>query len=255
MMGKDPAFLFYYVDFAYGTRKMSFEEKGAYITLICEQADSGHLEMKDIERVLGNHLPIWDAICCKYIKDSEGKYYNEILEKHLLKRRRFTESRKMNLKSSHMDSHTVTHMDAHMENENRNIDINESISKEEDKEEKGILAEVVHPLQKYINENFLNVAKIKKQLSNEDCERILADFPKAKIKETLEAMENKKDLTKKYLSVNLTLRNWLKRDGNGTHQQSSGNGKSKRGEIDKGEIEAELIKQYGKKDTTGLFEG
>lgn len=121
-MAKDPAFLFYYQDFAYGTRKLTFEEKGAYIELLCEQADSGHLSINDIKRILKNSFHIWDAICEKFITDDKGCFYNEVLELHLLKRRNFTESRKNNLKGKHK----ATHMDTHMEdvNENTNEDLN-----------------------------------------------------------------------------------------------------------------------------------
>jgi len=116
---KDPAFLFYYQDFAWGTRKMTFEEKGCYIELLCEQADTGHLTIEDIKRILRDSFPIWDAICNKFDKDDNGKFYNSILDEHLFKRRKFTEGRKNNLKGTHKGKH----MDKHMENED--IDINE----------------------------------------------------------------------------------------------------------------------------------
>ena len=119
-MAKDPAFLFYYQDFAYGTRKMTFAEKGAYIELLCEQADTGHLSMEDIKRILKNDFPIWGIICCKFITDENGNFYNKVLDEHITKRRKYTESRKKNLKGSHMDSH----MNEHMENENENRNVN-----------------------------------------------------------------------------------------------------------------------------------
>jgi hypothetical protein len=76
LTAKDPAFLFYYQDFQHGTRKMTFEEKGAYIELLCEQADCGHLSLEDIKRILNGHTPIWDSICCKFIVDEFGLFYN-----------------------------------------------------------------------------------------------------------------------------------------------------------------------------------
>jgi len=118
-MAKDPAFLFYYQDFAYGTRRMTFEEKGAYIELLCEQADSGHLLLSDIKRILNSHYHIWDSICSKFIKDGDGKYFNKVLDEHLDKRKKYTESRKNNLKGSHMDKHMGKHMEN--VNENRNV--------------------------------------------------------------------------------------------------------------------------------------
>ncbi len=117
-MSKDPAFLFYYQDFAWGTRKMTFEEKGCYIELLCEQADSGHLSLADIKRILNDSFSIWDSICNKFRKDEEGLFFNVILDDHIKKRKKYTESRKKNL----MGSHKETHMKAHMENVNENED-------------------------------------------------------------------------------------------------------------------------------------
>lgn len=119
-MTKDPAFLFYYQDFAYGTRRMTFAEKGAYIELLCEQADSGHLTLENIKRILKDSFSIWDSICSKFIVDENGNYYNEVLDNHLNKRKKYTESRRNNLKSSHMGSH----MGQHMVNVNTNVNVN-----------------------------------------------------------------------------------------------------------------------------------
>lgn len=124
-MAKDPAFLFYYQDFAYGTRKMTWEEKGVYIELLCEQADIGHLSINDIQRVLKNSMHIWNSICYKFAQDDNGCFYNEILETHINKRKKYTESRRNNLKTPHMNSHMKPHMKPHMENVNENRNENE----------------------------------------------------------------------------------------------------------------------------------
>ena len=39
-MSKDPAFLFYYQDFMWGTRFFTREQRGLFIEFMCEQADS-----------------------------------------------------------------------------------------------------------------------------------------------------------------------------------------------------------------------
>lgn len=70
----------------------------------------------------------------------------------------------------------------------------------------------LHPLQKYIFKTFSNISKIKNQLTKEECERLLKQYSKENVNNILEQMENKQDLTKKYTSVNLTLRSWLKRN-------------------------------------------
>ena len=70
----------------------------------------------------------------------------------------------------------------------------------------------VHNLQLYVKEHFENVSKLKKQLTFEQCETLVSKYDRQKIADTLLAMENKADLSKKYVSVYLTLSTWLKRD-------------------------------------------
>ncbi len=65
-------------------------------------------------------------------------------------------------------------------------------------------------LQLHIEKSYLKVAKMKKQLTIEESNRITSEFENKVIDEVLQAMENKADLLKKYDSVNLTLRNWIK---------------------------------------------
>jgi len=131
-MSKDPAFLFYYQDFAYGTRRMTFEEKGCYIELLCEQADSGHLSIREIKRILKNSFPIWNTICNKFIEDDKGHFFNKVLDEHILKRRNYTESRKMNLKGSHMNKHMKLHMEDEDVNVNKDIVVVKNINEYKD---------------------------------------------------------------------------------------------------------------------------
>lgn len=65
----------------------------------------------------------------------------------------------------------------------------------------------VHPLQKYVK-TLANVSKLKKQLTYEECERLIEKFPKKLIEEVLLSMENRNTLTKDYQSVNLTIQKW-----------------------------------------------
>lgn len=84
---------------------------------------------------------------------------------------------------------------------------------EEYKEEKEVY---IHPLQKFISDNLPTVSKLEIQLTNEQCEKLIGEFNKDSIKDILESMENSKQLTKKYKSVNLTVRSWIK-----TRQQNN----------------------------------
>lgn len=55
------------------------------------------------------------------------------------------------------------------------------------------------------------VGTLKKQLTEEEAERILSKYEKKDILEVLLDMDNKPDLKKKYLSVGRTLQTWLNR--------------------------------------------
>lgn len=79
----------------------------------------------------------------------------------------------------------------------------------------------VHALQKYVSENLKNVSRLRDQLTKEECEKLIARFNKAVIQKVLIAMENKKDLTKKYVSVYLTLLNWCERENGSTGENKA----------------------------------
>lgn len=92
-MSKDPAFLFYSSDFLTGTCCMSNEQKGKYITLMCLQHQKGHLSEKDMNKICGDYD---EDIFDKFTKDEEGKFYNERLEEEIQKRKKYSESRRLN---------------------------------------------------------------------------------------------------------------------------------------------------------------
>lgn len=74
----------------------------------------------------------------------------------------------------------------------------------------------------WILENCPQVAKMKEPFTEAQFLKISKDFSRELIKETIEAMHNKKDLLKKYNSANLTLRSWinLKNQKNGQSTKS-----------------------------------
>jgi len=114
-MAKDPAFLFYPNDFTSGTRFMTDEQVGKYIRLLCAQFDCGHLteeQMILICKSYDNH------IFSKFIKDSDGKFYNERLEIEKVKRKNFCKSRGKNREGKKKTSNSY---DSHMENENEDV--------------------------------------------------------------------------------------------------------------------------------------
>lgn len=131
-MAKDPAILFYPNDYIGGTMGMSFEEKGAYMELLMVQFNRGHMTSHMIAQAVGQH---WVNIQHKFVQDKDGLWYNLRLEKEILRRKNFTESRRNNLSGKNQytkndkieSAHLGGHVTSHMENKN----INENISTNE----------------------------------------------------------------------------------------------------------------------------
>jgi len=143
---KDPAFLFYFQDFLVGTSFMTLEEIGAYIKILCFQADRGPLREQDILKKIP--APIWNAICCKFKKDKDT-YFNARLQEEVAKRKNYTESRRKNL---HMGKHMKPHMNKHMENVNE--DVNKDINRIKDSKDKGSVDLIVTDLNCVLGTNY-----------------------------------------------------------------------------------------------------
>jgi hypothetical protein len=111
-MAKDPAVLFYTQDFLVGTMTMSYEQKGKYITLLCLQHQKGKLTLKDLQSIL-NEEDI--EIAEKFIKESDGFYYNQKLKFESERRKNYSESRRKNLMNKHKNSHMVNDINSHLE--------------------------------------------------------------------------------------------------------------------------------------------
>ena len=86
------------------------------------------------------------------------------------------------------------------------INLNKNSNKNSDKNK------TIHPLQKWIDGNCMQVKQLKRQLSYSECENIVKDYKPEDIKAILMQMENYKSLLKNYVSVNLTLRRWLEKN-------------------------------------------
>jgi hypothetical protein len=128
-MGKDPAFLFYSSDFLTGTYTMTDEQVGKYIRLLCLQHQHGHLHQNHMDSIIKTTD---DVIYSKFIKDSDGKYYNQRLQDEIEKRVKYTDSRSLNgslggrpLKAygSDMDMNSKTICEPY-ENHSENVIIN-----------------------------------------------------------------------------------------------------------------------------------
>lgn len=96
-MAKDPAILWYYNDYLTGTEELTFEQQGAYMRLLCKQADRGHLSLEFIEKILGKSFAkIWPVIKEKFKKDEDGLFYNERVDTEKNRRVNFLNRQKEN---------------------------------------------------------------------------------------------------------------------------------------------------------------
>lgn len=84
---KPPAFLLYARDFTSGTAHFSPAEVGAYMRCLCYQWECGGVPADDIvrlARIVGDSVDatrvLWDVICTKFRKLTDGFYWNPRLE-------------------------------------------------------------------------------------------------------------------------------------------------------------------------------
>lgn len=73
------SFKFEYESWIAGTAFLSRKEKGAYIDLLCVQADKGHLTLQEIKDILNGDFDCWEKLKSKFTEEN-GKYYNRKLE-------------------------------------------------------------------------------------------------------------------------------------------------------------------------------
>lgn len=132
-MAKDPAVLFYTSDFLSGTLTMNNEEVGKYIKLLCLQHQKGRLTEKDMLCICSTYV---EDVYSKFIKDDNGLYYNERMEKESIRRKNYSLSRKKNVLARYEPTYEATyeatyvkHMETETETENRNVNINKRYRK------------------------------------------------------------------------------------------------------------------------------
>jgi len=121
-MSKDPAFLFYHQDFFTGVSDMTNEEVGAYIKCLCIQASKGGISEKHMLIICQSH-EVHNSIKVKFILNTETNLFeNARLKNEIEKRKKYSESRSINRKSSKKIKENTIDIsksyDKHMENEN-----------------------------------------------------------------------------------------------------------------------------------------
>lgn len=201
-MAKDPAFLFYSQDFIVGVQTMNFEDRGKYITILAQMHQQGRMKEETIRFLVGS---VSDTLRLKFLIDENGFWHNERLEQETERRKIFTESRRNNgLKGGRpqkgkknkkpnenlVDNHMGNHMEDVNENENETKNKKEAIVK-------------IEPIYKKINSKLI--------LTEDEFEKLMLHYSKDEIDNVLERIENYAD-NKKYKSLYLTAKNWLKLD-------------------------------------------
>ena len=134
-MAKDPAVLFYTQDFLVGTMTMNYEQKGKYITLLCLQHQKGKLTLKDLQTIL-NEEDI--DVAEKFIKESDGFYYNQKLKFESERRKNYSESRRKNLMNKHKNSHMVNDINSHLETGTATVTVTGNKTENENENETSI---------------------------------------------------------------------------------------------------------------------
>lgn len=128
-MGKDPAVLFYTSDFLSKTEMFTFEQKGQYIHLLCNQHQNGHMPNDYMLRILGDKLnPVWS----KFQEDEKGYWYHDRMDKEKERRSKYSESRRLNISHRYESTHEDTYvgrMKPHMETVTETITVNKVFRK------------------------------------------------------------------------------------------------------------------------------
>jgi hypothetical protein len=218
-MAKDPAFLFYYSDFLVGTDDLTNEETGAFIRCLCFQAAKGPLSEKHMIKICSSH-DVHNAIKKKFTAQPDGTFLNERLQIEIEKRAAFSESRRQNRmnkgktkKSEKSNQNHINNIsfsyDQHMENENENE--NEIVIKNKNDENENFANSQIcnHPFVETLKKNYPEISKMQKPLTDDQAEFLEMNFDRKTIFETFDAMENHKNLCKKYRSTFLTVKSWM----------------------------------------------
>ena len=135
-MAKDPAVLFYPNDFIASTFLWTSAETGVYIRLLCYQQINGHITSNEFEKLCEG----FDKVKSKFVKDEDGLYYNERMEREILKRFKYVNALRENGAKGGRPS-TKNQLDNLLANQLRNRNRNKDIIKdnrgrgEEEKEE------------------------------------------------------------------------------------------------------------------------
>lgn len=92
---KDPALLFYTANFLTETRRMSYEQIGKYIKLICFQHQTGHISEDEFFEIVSEKD---GAILQLFQVDKDGLFFIPHVDEEINRRIRYSISRSENAK-------------------------------------------------------------------------------------------------------------------------------------------------------------
>lgn len=92
-MAKDPAVLFYTSDFLSGTAFFTYEQRGQYITLLCEQHQLWAIPEHHMIAVCGS---LESPVVKKFKVGKDGQYYHQRMRDEAIRRKKYSESRRKN---------------------------------------------------------------------------------------------------------------------------------------------------------------
>jgi hypothetical protein len=121
-MSKDPAVLFFTSDFLAGTSFFTYEQRGQYITLLCEQHQLYSIPEDHIILVCGS---LDSPVAKKFIRDNDGTYYQHRMREESEKRKSFCESRRKSIEQRYVRTTHEDHTKVRMGNGNGNGNDNE----------------------------------------------------------------------------------------------------------------------------------
>lgn len=152
-MAKDPAFLFYPIEFLAECFGLTESEIGTFLIALIEQFKYGHLSSFDLMKVVNGN----EKIIKKFTEDNEGSFYNKWLQIKIDERKAYSESRRKNRMGEHILSHDNISLDNltknDIEDEDENININKDINKDKDgKKQKNFIPPTVDEVKQYIKE-------------------------------------------------------------------------------------------------------
>jgi uncharacterized protein YdaU (DUF1376 family) len=239
-MAKDPAFLFYSQDWIVGCQTLSMAERGQYITLLAMMHQQGPMDEETIRLLVGS---VSVRLMSKFYQNDDGNYYQERLEKEVNARKKFVETRRENgakggRPKDSEPKRRIKPLGKPKPNLMEDVNEIENVIDNKDKEvqeEKGHQV-MQHPYIEKIKREFPVLLKMKQPLTEKEAERLEQELGDEAVFEKLEAMANKANILKNYISTNLTIRSWVKYSKN--HGKSiTANTEQKFGRISARELE------------------